>query len=100
PAPEAEPALLDELAVEAQAVAADVVVDPLGLAHAVDVDLERRSDPGRQADHGGHRLNGGASGGASGGPRRDERAGGLGGQGAREVKALAELASHRVERVG
>src|SRR3954466_4330514 len=56
PAPEAQLALQDELAIEAQRAAPDLVVGSLRLPDAVDVDLERRVDPGRQAgDRRGHR---------------------------------------------
>src|SRR5439155_26841145 len=50
PAPEAGLALLGELAVEAEGAPAHHVVRALELAHAVDVDLERRADLGGQVD--------------------------------------------------
>ena len=52
-APQAEPALLDELAVEVDGVADHAVVAPLLLPHAVDEDGERRRDAARQPDPGG-----------------------------------------------
>src|SRR3712207_7119331 len=49
PAPEPELALLHERALEDERVGADLEVVALGLAHAVDVDLERRVD--RSEEH-------------------------------------------------